>query len=78
MYLFLPPSQCILTAPFFLFLLLYLYCLFWLPWKECKSEFLVETEGVLYASTAGKSLSEGELQLPLKSVTETAHLIYKY
>lgn len=27
---------------------------------------------------AGKNLSEGELQLPLKSVTETAHLIYKY
>lgn len=38
----------------------------------------METEGLFYASTAGKNLSEEELQLPIKSVPQSAILIYEY
>jgi len=48
-------------------------------WEECKSVgCCVETEGLFYASTAGKNLSEEELQLPIKSVPQSAILIYEY
>lgn len=65
---------------FILFPLLYFCTFYLLPWgEECKLvRFLVETAGLLYASSTEKQFSEEELQLPIKYVTHTTLLICKY